>query len=120
MDYLKSAIEKIEAQQPKEQNAVWMVGEQLKDMLRAEPHLAEFVDQDLNCEQMTIAHCEKKINEFSDKNKGKGAKCFCVSPIQAEKVIRKFYGLPEPGQQSAPAPAPAAAGGNLIDLTSFF
>lgn len=34
MDYLSEAIAKIEAQQPKEQNAVWMVGEQLKEFDR--------------------------------------------------------------------------------------
>lgn len=119
MEYLREAIAKIEAQQPKEQNAVWMVGEQLKDMLRREPNLAELVCQDLDCEQMTIANCEKKLQEFADKNKTKSAKCFCVTPVQAERIIREFYGLTEAGQQSAPAPAPAPAG-ELIDLTSFF
>ena len=47
---LELALEKIAAQQPKERTSVWMVGEQLKDMLRAEPHLEELIVQhpDLN------------------------------------------------------------------------
>lgn len=41
MDRLKKTIEAIEKQQPKERTSVWMVGKQLKDMLRDEPHLAD-------------------------------------------------------------------------------
>lgn len=122
MDYLNEAIKKIEAQQPKEQDAVWMVGEQLKDMLRREPHLAELVSQDLDCEQMSLVHCEKKLKEFADKNKAKSARCFCVTPVQAERIIREFYGLtevaaPEKVAPAVPAPAP---GGNLVDLMKYF
>ncbi|MBQ8851249.1 MAG: hypothetical protein IJZ66_02235 [Oscillibacter sp.] len=124
MDYLNEAIKKIEAQQPKVQDAVWMVGEQLKDMLRREPHLAELVSQDLNCEQMTLAHCEKKLKEFADKNKTKSARCFCVTPAQAERIIREFYGLTEVAAPSEAVSAAAASapapGGNLVDLTKYF
>lgn len=120
MDYLSEAIAKIEAQQPKEQNAVWMVGEQLKDMLRREPHLAELVSQDLNCEQMTLANCEKQIKAFSDKNKPKSATCFCVAPVHAERIIREFYGLTEVAAPVPDAATAPATGGNLVDLTKFF
>lgn len=47
MTNLSSAIEAITAQQPKEENDVWMVGEQHEGMLQQEPHLAEIVLQDL-------------------------------------------------------------------------
>lgn len=49
---LTDVIEAITAQQPKEENAVWMVGEQLKDMVRREPQLAEIVLRDLDVPEM--------------------------------------------------------------------
>ena len=44
MTMLETALGKIEAQQPNERTPVWMVGEQLKDMLRANPQAAKFYD----------------------------------------------------------------------------
>lgn len=111
MSALETALEKITAQQPEERTPVWMVGEQLKDMLRAEPHLAEMVSQDLEVEELSLAACEKKIKEYADKHKtGNFA---CVIPLEAERIIREFYGLPAPGE----APAPA---GNVLHLEDFF
>lgn len=105
-------FEKIEAQQGKERTAVWMVGEQLKDMIRSDAAAQEIVCRDLDVKEMGLAECEKKIKAFADKHKtGSFA---CVIPSEAEKIIREFYGLPE-----AEAPA-AQAGGNVIDLASFF
>lgn len=109
---LQTALDKITAQQPKERTPVWMVGEQLKDMLRAEPELAEIVAQDLDVKEMALAECEKKIKAFADKHKtGNFA---CVIPAEAERIIREFYGLPEAGQASVPA------AGVDIDLEDFF
>ena len=119
MSILEKAMLAITAQQPKERTAVWMVGEQLKDMLRAEPHLAEMVEQDLGVADMSLANCEKKIKEFSDKNKPKNANCFCVSPAEAERIIREFYGLPA-GHGEQAAPETRNDGGGIIDLSAFF
>lgn len=91
MMYLNLAIEKITSQQPKERTAVWTVGEQLKDILRHEPHLAEIVVQDLEREAMSIANCEKEIKKFVDKHKSGGFSC--VIPAEADRIIREFYGL---------------------------
>ena len=55
MSILEKALLAITAQQPKERTAVWMVGEQLKDMIRAEPHLAEIVEQDLAVKAMSLS-----------------------------------------------------------------
>ena len=111
---LQIAIEKITAQQPKERTAVWMVGEQLKDILRGEPRLAELVVQDLEQEGLTLANCEKKIKEFADKHKtGNFA---CVIPSEAEQIIREFYGLGEVGERRE---EPAAMPG-VINLADFF
>lgn len=117
MSMLEAALEKITAQQPEGRTPVWMVGEQLKDMLRAEPRLAEIVAQDLDVKEMSLAECEKKIKEFADKHKT--GRFSCVIPSEADRIIRAFYGLPSPdeapvyGESSAPA-------GNVIHLEDFF
>ena len=120
MSFLTEAIKKITAHQPKQRTAVWIVGEQLKDMLRAEPELAEIVMQDLDVEAMSLANCEKKIKAFADKNKtGNFA---CVIPSEAERIIREFYGLPAKGEKPEPQTKeePAAVSDGLIDLSAFF
>lgn len=109
MTMLETAIERITAQQGTERTPVWMVGEQLKDILRHEPHLAELVVQDLTVEAMSLTECEKKIKAFADGHRtGSFA---CVIPSEAEQIIREFYGL------TAPAPQPAR--GVRINLEDF-
>ena len=100
------AVKKIEAQQPKTPDAVWGVGEQLKDILRGEPGLAEIVCQDLDNKALSLAECERKIKALADKKRKKGAGVVCVTPMEAEEVIRAFYGLPK-------RTSPAAFGGTL-------
>lgn len=97
---LELAINRICAQQPQERTAVWMVGEQLKDMLRADPSLAELVAQDLDVPEMSLVSCEKRIKAYADAHKKGGFSC--VIPSEAERIIREFYGLPAPGQLPAP------------------
>lgn len=113
MSILETALEKITAQQPKERTAVWMVGEQLKDILRAEPGWAEIVAQDLDVKKLSLSECEKKIRAFADKHKtGDFA---CVIPAEAERIIREFYGLTGPQPETD-----AGAGTISLDLGSFF
>ena len=129
---LTDVIEAITAQQPKEENAVWMVGEQLKDMVRREPQLAEIVLRDLDVPEMSLANCEKKIKAWADQHKvGNFA---CVTPIRAEKIIREFYkvnaaeggregglghGLPERDVDPTASPEDRRSS-KFIDLTDFF
>lgn len=120
MDLLQEAISAISAQQGKERTPVWMAGEQLKDILRAEPQHAELIVQDMQNKTM-LADCEKKIKAFADKHKtGNFA---CVTPIEAEEIIRKHFGLPERGTgdpEKAREPKAAPAAGKVIDLSAFF
>lgn len=93
---LDKAIAAIEEQQAKvkARSPQWMVGEQLKDICRREPKSAELIAQDLTVKEMSITEAEKKIKAFADKNKiGNFA---CVTPIEADKILREFYGLPDP------------------------
>ncbi len=82
---LNEAIKKIEAQQAKlgKSPAYW-VGEQLKDMLRAEPWNADLVARDLDVPEMAITAVEKKIKAAADKNK-KGNVGF-VSPMEWKRI----------------------------------
>lgn len=120
MSILEDAIRKIEAQQPKEHTTVWCCGEQLKDILRDEPHLAELVAQDLENKSMSIAECEKKIKARADEvHKKGGGTGAAVAPSEAEGIIRRFYGLPDRKTQVA-SPQPQMRAEGVIDLGDFF
>ena len=106
MTDFNTVLDKIAAQQSqyKKESAPWCVGEQLKDILRAQPETAELVNQDLEQEGMGIADCEKKIAAFAKSNR-QGNIGFC-GPADADRIIREFYGLPARREEpSAPAPA---------------
>lgn len=93
MSKTQEAISAIEAQQPKNRSAVWMVGEQLKDMIRDSEAAAEILLTDLReNKEMTLAAAEKKIAERAKKNKV--GNCGCVTPAEAEGILREFFGLP--------------------------
>lgn len=95
------AIAAIEAQQPKNRSAVWMVGEQLKDIVRESEAAAEILLTDLReNKEMTLAAAEEKIAERAKKNKV--GNCGCVTPAEAEDILREFFGLPERGTDAAP------------------
>lgn len=98
-----SAFEKIAAQQKgRDGTPAWMVGEQLKDMCREDPRCEELLDKDLDVKEMGLEKAAAKIKEFADKHKtGNFA---CVTPIQADRILREFYGLPG-GEDTSSAPA---------------
>lgn len=91
------AVSLIEEQQKgKENTAVYMVGEQLKDIIRDNVQAAELVIQDLENPDMSIEKCERKIKKYADEQKKKeNNSCVCVPPNVAEEIIRKFYGISE-------------------------
>ena len=95
-----TVFEKIEEQQKNyENNDIWMVGEQLKDICRNDATCASIVDQDLNNKDMSIVKAAAQIKAYADKQHRKG-KCVCVPPNVAEKIIREFYGLPGTSDQT--------------------
>lgn len=121
-----TVFEKIEAQQKgKEDTAVWMVGEQLKDICRHDPHCAEIVAADLDNPDLSLEAAEKKIKAKADEIHKKNTKSSraCVPPNVAERIIRDFYGLPAAGNPSTAAvPKPAAAAPKenaFLDLEDF-
>lgn len=116
MNVTEKAIAALEAQQAKvkPRSAQWMAGEQLKEICRREPASAELVAQDLEQPAMSIVEAEKKIKAFADKHKT--GSFSCVTPAEAERILREFYGLPEP--DTVPAPVPAA-GPKMVDIADF-
>lgn len=107
MTDITAALDKITAQQSqyKKGSAPWCVGEQLKDILRAQPEAADLVAQDLDQKGMGIADCEKKIDAFAEAHRqgNKG----CCGPADSDRIIREFYGLTA-RQEATAAPAAAA------------
>lgn len=115
-----TVFEKIESQQKgKENTDIWMVGQQLKDILRGNPTLEEIVDKDLDVKEMSIANAAKKINAWADEQhkKTKGS-CVCVPPNVAEEIIREFYGLPGAGE-AEPLSAPSEPKDDFLDFEDF-
>lgn len=95
-----------EQQKGKEHTAVYMVGEQLKDIIADNKHFAELVLQDLQNPDMSLSKCEAKIKARADElHKKHGGNSSCVNPKDAEDIIREFYGLHESGESTPPAAA---------------
>lgn len=120
------AIEMIESMQKgKENTPAWMVGEQLKDLCRLAPKNAELIATDLEQKSMSLEAAAGKIKELADeKHKKNKGSCICVTPIEAENVLRKFYGLPEivdgdSGRAKLTPTGDEASGGEVIDLADF-
>ena len=118
--HIENAIHAIEAQQKtvKERSPQWMVGEQLKDICRHEPASAELIYQDLQVAAMSITEAEKKIKAYADTHKTENFAC--VTPIEAERILREFYGLAAPSvaavNTTAPKEAKAEGSLNLLDF----
>lgn len=114
MSVIQDAIAAIEGQQPQERTAVWMVGEQLKNMIRGDEAAAALLLTDLmQNKEMTLAAAEKKIAEQARKNKV--GSCGCVTPAEAEDILREFFGLPARGATAAPQ----AERRKVVDLADF-
>lgn len=116
MNMTDRAIASLEEQQAKvaARSPQWMVGEQLKDICLREPRSAELIAQDLENASMSITEAEKKIKAYADGHKtGNFA---CVTPIEAERILREFYGLPNPDGAGILSSLPAK---KLIDLADF-
>ena len=122
MTTLNTALDKITAQQAnhKQGSAPWCVGEQLKDILRTQPEIAELVVHDLDQTGMSLADCEKKIAAFANDHR-QGSVGFC-GPADSDRIIRAFYGLPEapaatfPTSPAVPSPAPRRKTIRLADF----
>ena len=88
---LREQQSKVEDRSPQ-----WMTAEQLMDICRMEPESAELIAQDLD-NGLNITEAEKKIKAFADKHKtGNFA---CVTPKEADSILREYFGLPKAGKR---------------------
>lgn len=98
------AVAKLRQQQSKhaEGSAPWTVAAQLIDICSRDPRAAEIILPDLDNAEMDIVSAEKQIKSFADeKHKTVKGSCVCVTPYEAEVVLRKFFGLPVCGDMPA-------------------
>lgn len=109
-------VDLIEGQQKgKENTDIFMVGEQLKEMGEESDRNAEILLQDIAMKEMDLVAAAGKLREYADKNH-KSAKCFCITPIVADRILREFYGIAKEADRVAKA-SPATE--NFIDLCDF-
>ncbi len=106
-----------EQQKGHETKPRFMIGEQLKEIAEREPLSAELLERDLAIEEMNLAAAERHFQQYADKNHG-SASSFCITPAVAEKLLREFYGLPNPEDAAPAKPEPEASAG-YIDLSAF-
>ena len=112
--YLQEATEIIRKQQGP-RGPVWMCGEQLLEMIAPDEAAAKLVLADLKHGGMSLKGCEEKIRAFAHKNGS------CCTGQEAEKIIRKYFGLPEQTEAQKPeTAAPPAPTGNIVNLEDFF
>lgn len=110
---LDEALTLITAEQAKHANSphIQMMGEQLKDLCRREPKSAELVAQDLRNPDMGLDKLKKTFDDFAKKHETKSGQMgeAGITPAQGERLIRTFYGLPQPDTEELTA-AQGAAG----------
>ena len=103
----------------KEDKPEWTVGEQLLAMASQQPEIAELLAQDLDVPEMNLTAAAAKIKEYADeKHKKRRGNCVCVTPTEAEKVLREFYHLPEADAATDSRP-PVGSAAPIVDLADF-
>ncbi len=101
------AIEMIRQQQKglKPTDAAYMIGMQLIDMIRKDSRIEPIMEEDLQNEKMGLEACSAALKVRADEiHKTVKGSCVCITPDEAEKVIRRFYGLPDPAGPEAEIP----------------
>ena len=100
-------------------SAAWGHAERVTklSMARREPESAELLDKDLDIPEMSIQQAEKKIKAYADAHKtGSFA---CVTPVEAERILREFYGLTARAEQSGAPTGDNGGDAEIIDLGAF-
>lgn len=92
----------------------WLIGRQLKDMARREPETEAALWEDLTAGALTLKGAAQAMQAEADRirKEQKGA-CVCITPTAAEKVLRKYFGLPE---ASEAATCPTGERNGLLDI----
>lgn len=108
-----------EQQKGHEGEPLYMVGMQLLGIAEKEPDSAELLEADLQTSGMGLAAAAGELKKYADTHHGK-AKCFCITPDTAEKILRGFYHLPEKKADGEEKPADEeGSADDFIDLSAF-
>lgn len=93
----------------------WLVAEQLKEICKREPKSAELIARDLENQAMSITEAEKKVSDYADKHRN-GKRSCGVSGMEADRILREFYGLPAVPAGRDPGSAPDRS---IVDLSDY-
>ena len=118
---MNKAEELIRNQQSKlrQGEPAYTVGLQLLDMMAEDDRIAQILAEDLQNDGMNLEKCAAALKTHADEiHKKNGGSCVCVTPDEAGKIIRKFYGLPDPEERGAAGTPEADA--DFISLEDFF
>ena len=113
---MNKATELIQKQQSgKDNSPAFVIGLHLIDMMKQDSRIEAILEEDLQNAGMSLDECAKKLQAEADRiHRETKSNTVCLSPLQAEKIIRKFYGLPDPEDKPAEEPAPEPIG--IIEL----
>lgn len=100
-----------EQQKGHENEDIFGIGEQLKDMAEGNEKIIDLLINDLTTDGMKLSDAAKMFKEHADGIKGKNS-VVCITPKVADGLLRKFYGLPS-AEEKVTISAPA------IDLSDF-
>ena len=115
---MNKAAELIQKQQSgKDNSPAFIIGLHLIDMMKQDGRIEAILEEDLQNPEMSLDNCAGKLQAEADRiHKDTKRNPVCLTPMQAEKIIRKFYGLPDPEDLPAEEPAPAPAPSGIIEL----
>lgn len=113
---MNKAIEMIKKQQRgKEAEPEYMIGLQLIDMIREDESISALLEEDLQLKSKSLAACAAELKKEADSiHKEKHVNAVCITPATADRIIRQFYGLPDPKERQAPAQEQKQ--GDIIEL----
>ena len=98
---MNKATELIRKQQSgKDNTPAFVIGLHLIDMMKQDGRIASILEEDLQNQDMSLEKCAQKLKEAADaKHRETKSSTICITPPEAEKIIRKFYGLPDPEEE---------------------
>ena len=112
---MSKVIELIRKQQSgKDNTPAFVIGLHLIEMMERDGRIERILEEDLQNPGMSLEKCAEKLKEAADKkHRETKSSCVVLTPLDAEMIIRKFYGLPDPVEQK---PAEPEEKPDIIDL----
>lgn len=113
---MNKAIELIQQQQAgKDNTPAFVIGLHLIDMMKTDSRIEPILEEDLQSGSMGLEMCAAALKKRADEiHRNSRGDCVVITPPEAEKIIRKFYGLPDPEEAKPEEPGPSATG--IIEL----